>query len=430
MAVRKIKLAALLAALILLCLAAASVLRPQAPKRDLRAEPLRIAVASDLHYLSKDLTDNGPFFRAVVKKGDGKLMLDVEAITEAFVGQMIDEAPDLLILSGDLSFNGAYQSHADLAEKLRRIEASGIPVLVIPGNHDLLNSSAARFEGEGFERVRGTTPEDFAELYASFGPDEALAFDENSGSYAVEPCRGLRIILLDTNSAAANTLPKESLSWLEKQLKEARRSGARVITVSHQNLLTHNGRFTYGYVINNAGEIGSLLTRYGVMANLSGHMHIQHFLRDGFPELLTSALSVSPCRYGLLTYEGDALRYEARSVDVSAWAQKQGLTDEKYLDFAAYARDSFYAHFARQILEDASLQELPAEDLERLARCFAETNLAYFAGGELDRRWLADEITFWEETAGEDFHTSYLRSILTDEAPSSTECVLWEKESG
>ncbi len=377
---------------------------------------LRIAIASDLHYLSQELTDNGPLFQEVVARGDGKLMLDIEAITEAFTEQMIAEKPDMLILSGDLSFNGEYQSHVDLAEKLKRIEDAGVQVLVLPGNHDINISSALRFEGEEYELTESIGAEEFRRLYGDFGYDEALSLDEQSGSYVYEACEGLRIIMLDTNSYSGNFLPEQSIFWLEQQLKQAKKDKAQAITVSHQNVLPHNNLFNFGYRILNAEEIFPLLKKYGVLAHFSGHMHIQHAASDGMTEVLTSPLSLVPCRYGLLRWTRNSLSYEAKSVDVSAWAEKQGLRDEKLLHFADYARDGFYQSSYRQILSAFSSSDYPQESIERMARCFAETNLAYFTGEPIDREKLARDLEFWMETTGESFHTAYLRSILEDDA--------------
>ena len=381
-------------------------------------QELYIAIASDLHYLSQKLTDNGPLFQEVVARGDGKLMLDIEAITEAFTEQMIAEKPDLLILSGDLSFNGEYQSHVDLAEKLKRIENAGVQILVLPGNHDINVSSTFRFEGEAYESTESISAEEFRRLYGDFGYDEALSLDEQSGSYVYEACEGLRIIMLDTNSFSGNFLPEQSFSWLEQQLKQAKKDKAQVITVSHQNVLPHNNLFNFGYRILNADEIFAILVNYRVLAHFSGHMHIQHAASDGMTEVLTSPLSLVPCRYGLLRWTRNSLSYEAKSVDVSAWAEKQGLSDEKLLHFADYARDSFYQSSYRQIFSAFSSSDSPQESIERMARCFAETNLAYFTGEPIDREKLARDLEFWMETTGESFHTAYLRSILEDDAPN------------
>ncbi len=390
---------------------------------------LHIAIASDLHYLSQALTDNGPLFQQVVANGDGKLMLDIEPITEAFTEQMISERPDLLILSGDLTFNGEYQSHLDLVDKLNRIEDAGIPVIVLSGNHDL-RRSAVRFEGEGYEQAESIDAPEFFSLYKDFGYDEAISRDEFSGSYVYEPCSGLRILMLDTNSRAANDFPEESLPWVEQQLKQAKKDRAQVITVSHQNLLAHNKLFTFGYQMSRAEKLEAIFVKYGVLGQFSGHMHIQHAAGSEIVEVLSSPLSLVPCRYAMLSWTPQSLVYEARSVDVSSWAEKQGLTEEHLLNFTEYARDSFYDRSWRQVIDGYAASGLPEESVERLARCFAETNLAYFTGEPLDREHLSAELEFWVETAGESFQTAYLRSILEDEARNALKIELYPRESG
>ena len=117
-------------------------------------------------------------------------------------------------------------------------------------------------------------------------------------------------------------------------------------------------------------------------------------------------------------------------MDVSAWAKNQGLTEEKLLRFDEYARESFYQNSYRQIFTSYAQSDLSAESIERLARCFAETNLAYFTGELLDREKLSEEIAFWVETTGEGMETAYLRSILLDDAPNPLKIDFYARESG
>ena len=74
-------------------------------------EKMTIYIASDVHYISPELTDNGPYFTSLIKSADGKAMQYIEEITDAFIDQMIISNPDAVILSGDLTFNGAKESH-------------------------------------------------------------------------------------------------------------------------------------------------------------------------------------------------------------------------------------------------------------------------------------------------------------------------------
>lgn len=82
-------------------------------------EPVMLAIASDLHYLSPELTDHGPYFQRVIENADGKAMQYCEEVTDAFMEQIIALSPDALILSGDLTFNGARQSHEALKAAMR-----------------------------------------------------------------------------------------------------------------------------------------------------------------------------------------------------------------------------------------------------------------------------------------------------------------------
>ena len=80
-----------------------------------------IIVASDLHYLSTSLFDDGEAFTSLVEHADGKYMPYIEEIVEAFTEEVIAYKPDYLLLLGDLTFNGEELSHQDLSAKLNTI---------------------------------------------------------------------------------------------------------------------------------------------------------------------------------------------------------------------------------------------------------------------------------------------------------------------
>ena len=48
-------------------------------------EPVTIAVATDLHYLSPLLTDHGAYFEQMIQNADGKVMEYSEELIDAFV---------------------------------------------------------------------------------------------------------------------------------------------------------------------------------------------------------------------------------------------------------------------------------------------------------------------------------------------------------
>ena len=374
---------------------------------------VKIAFATDLHYLSPKLTDKGSLFQYVADRNDGKLMLYTEEILDAFIAQMLEERPDAVILGGDLSYNGEYESHVSLAEKLSCLQKAGIQVLVLSGNHDIDNSYAFSFHEDSYEKARTTTPQEFAEIYHEFGPAQAISVDTVSGSYVFQLGNNLRILMLDTNSVSKNSLPTESLAWLEEQLRDAREHAIYTIAVSHQNLKSHNSLFVRGYRISNASSIEKLYRIYRVICQLSGHMHIQHAVSGTVPEILTSPLCLTPARYGWLNWDGESLCYDVRETDVERFAYEREVTDEHLLHFTEYARNCLYRIHFNQIVRSYEGSNLEKETVEEFADLFAETNYAYFTGEPIDRTVLAEGIRQWKEI-DPGFHSSYLESILAD----------------
>lgn len=384
-------------------------------------DSVTIAVATDLHYLAPELTDGGEFFTELVTDADGKVMPYIDELVRAFAGQIASEQPDALILSGDLSFNGETLSHESLAAILEGVEAAGVPVYVIPGNHDMNSSMAASFSGDGYERVDSPDEGAFAEIYADFGYDEAISRDAKSLSYVAQLADGLRLVMLDVNTRSdPGYVLKSTFDWLEQQLADARASGQRVIAVSHQNIYPHNSFFTTGYIIGNGGTLHSLYEEYGVLCNLSGHIHLQHTYSDGLlPEIVTSSLAVNPNQYGVLSINGGKCEYRTESVSVSDWAREEGRDEPELLDFAAYSEGFFKETAVRQALDVLAGDS----NAEALAQFYADVNALYFAGRTDLIEWDDALLDAWD---GHGYMIpAYMQTIRADGAVDHTHLV-WQ----
>ena len=338
----------------------------------------RIAVASDPHYIAPGLTDGGLYYQSVLASGDSKFMPYSEEILDAFVEELLtaEEVPDALLLTGDLTFNGAVMSHEALAEKLRPLKEAGIRVLVTTGNHDVYNLNAARFEGESFTRVPFATTELFREIYGDFGFDDAVSTAPDSLSYMAALGDRLRVLVLDFNTFEHFCgISEETLAWAEEQLRTAEREGVPVIAAGHQNLFRHS-LFYDGYVISGAERLADLLRTYGVRLFLSGHLHIQHIRTEGdLTEITSSALCSWPCQYGMLTSKDGIWSYETRRLDMAAWADRNGRTEPVFQDFQAAAAEYMSSHSKISLPPDTEEAER-----ERMLNWMRELNLAYFAG--------------------------------------------------
>ena len=381
-------------------------------------EPITAAVAADLHYLAEELTDQGAYFQYLIANADGKVMAYSEELLEAFAAQIIDEKPDVLILPGDLTFNGEAKSHEKLSEKLHQIEEAGIPILVLPGNHDLNNPMAAAFKGNEYQLTESIAPEQFKEIYYDFGYEEALSHDESSLSYVVQLNENLRILMLDTNTPEnPNRVSEMTLAWAETQLEEAKEQDCWIITVSHQNILAHNNLLTDGYVIDNSEQLLSLYENYPIICNLSGHIHLQHMAQrnNDFYEIVTSSLAITPNQYGILHLEENSVQYKAVPVDVSQWASENKIQDSNLLNFEQYSNQFFYDTGYRQAM--AALTDSLAS--EQLAQFFAEVNTTYFSGRMDAVSWNEDIYNDWLKE--NNFFSVYLKSIAEDGFKNYTE---------
>lgn len=381
------------------------------PKGQLPA--IRLIQATDLHFLPDSLTDKGSFFKKVMDSGDGKVMHYSEDLMKAFVEQVIEEKPDYLVLTGDLTLNGERQSHEALSALLKTIEAQGIEVIVMPGNHDLNNSMAVKYVKDSYEPVATVSAKAFEAIYKDYGYKQALARDKNSLSYVYALEDNVRLLVVDVNTKEApGQLKPETLSWVQRQLQEATEAGSHVIALSHQNMLQHNALFAGGFVFEGSEALVKLYEDYGVLCNLSGHMHVQHLSTTdaGLTEAATASLAISPNQYAVIALSSNGLSYDTKPVNVAGYAQRHRLEDPVLKDFDTYAS----AYFKASSLDKMQGQMLETPNSKAIADYFAALNAAYFSGrGDL---YPKDAALLDLPEAKNSFLTQYMKSILLEPA--------------
>lgn len=391
----------------------------------------KIIVASDIHYLSKELTDFGMGFQYMVEHGDGKVVNYIWEITDAFLEDVMVQKPEALVLSGDLTLNGELKSHEELAARLAEVEALGIPVLVIPGNHDINCSSAASY----FEGIRSpaekTTPEDFYRIYKDYGYDEAVSRDENSLSYMYRLDDYNMLLMLDscqyTPVALVGGMVKtETYKWMEEQLEWAWNEGLNVIPVAHHNLLEESQVYADDCTIEHSEELVDLLEGWDVRVFLSGHLHVQHYKtngEDGIMEIVTSSLATPPCQYGIFEYDdAAAFQYETKKLDMEAYARKNSSQDENLLHFTKYREPFLMRVFYNQACEEIKRlpkygEEITEEDMAQMAQLYARLKMYYYAG---QASLIADEVKkdfgyrLWDEYGYPSIIPQYIEEMLKD----------------
>lgn len=390
-----------------------------------------IWVITDIHHLSPTLYDDGEYFQHIQATAGGMDIIYSSQRLEALVMQIEEEQPDILLVSGDLSLNGEYQSMIELADVFARIERLGTQVYVIPGNHDISNGWASHFTEDTLVRVRQVLPDDFRHIFADFGYNEAVSVDDTSLSYVIKTQENLVLLMIDSNiytheagdgpPTLNGVLAEATKDWLWSYLDESVSDQDIVLPVVHHNTLHHFDSVNDGYTLDNTEELQKILHYYSIPLVLSGHIHAQSIgdmvFEDKFTltEIVTGAFAMSPSAIGKLTLEHQgSIHYDQLMLEVENWARSTNQTEDELLNYQLYMRDLFLESArelaATRLLKQANYDETIADEINKL---FAEVNLAVFSGN-LSTKWplLKNEFIRLQSAVSKEDHGIFSDFIL------------------
>lgn len=410
------------------------------PEESENEKPPVLFLATDLHYQSPGMTDFGTALDTYTKGNDGNIVPYLEAITDAFLEEVMAERPSALILSGDISQNGERENHEALARRLLRVKEAGIQVLVLPGNHDINHPWSASYYKEKTEKVPGVNAQEFYEIYRAFGYDQAMSWDETSLSYVYRLDDRYRIMMLDSCiyepvHQTGGRIRPETLRWMEEQLEAAREAGATVIPVAHHNLLGESRLYPEECRLENGEEVTQLLEKYRVPVFLSGHLHLQRIKKHtagpmsegeyGIYEIVTSPLTMSPCQYSVLEWQQDgSLSYHAKRLDMEGWARRYGEEDENLLHFTEYADEFLVKTVADQAF--LGMDDIHEEEKREMAELYGRLNRDYCSGTYIDVRAVkrSEPYLHWKRYERSSPWEARLNCILQDAGRSHTELTI------
>lgn len=261
---------------------------------------LRIAVMSDLHYLSPDMiADTEDFEHAF--NSDRKLLKESSSVLHEMLERVRADKPDILLVSGDLTKDGEQECHAALAKQLQQLQQDipGLKIYVINGNHDIRNYNAKNFntpDGKAVPATR-TEPEDFKRIYdfvysdptviATFTP--AAGNEAGSLSYVARPVEGLTVIAMDTcryssdntsngddEHETSGAISADLEKWVIEQTAAAKARGDLVIGLEHHGLVPHfdvQPTILPMYLVNGYERIAQEYADAGMSVVFTGHMH-------------------------------------------------------------------------------------------------------------------------------------------------------------
>jgi 3',5'-cyclic AMP phosphodiesterase CpdA len=402
-------------------------------------------VTNDIHYLAGSLHDDGKLYQQLIYEQDGKNTEMTDQLMQSLVYTVARDKPDILLLNGDLTFQGEKASHEGLVEYLAKIEALGVKVYAIPGNHDVNNPYAAQYIEDYAVEADLVDPEEFERIYHDFGYGEAISREKESLSYVAEPMPGLRLLMLDSCWYLTNLLFGESDSsgqlsdatrkWIARAVKSAKRSGARLVVSMHHNLMDHHPMVNRGFTIDDAESAREFFSKRGINFVLTGHIHAQEISgretsTGTVYDIATSAFSVYPHQLGVLRLADDAAwRYSVTPVDVESWARDTGVSDTRLLKYKTYSAEFFKRSAVNMVnrrLTPEVAAALPPEDLQALVDLMGTLNVRYFSGTEDLNAQDIPQSRGYQLLASGKFESlkRYAATIMEDKPPSNIDFVI------
>lgn len=267
-----------------------------------QSNELEIMLASDIHVFAEELWQredgsiSDDFQRAI--DGDRKMMPQSQEIFDRYIGTVIEQHPDVLLISGDLTKDGEVLSHQFVAEQLEQVREAGITVYVTNGNHDINTPNVARdYTTDPATVADWTSPDEYAEIYNPILTDDtitatyALPEGAQAGrfSYVAQPAEGYTLIVLDGGKYTADNTSHgkdvqqtggnytpELLDWAEQQIAEADARGDVVIGMTHWGINEHfslEPQILSNYLIDDYQRVQQRLMNAGLDYVFTGHMH-------------------------------------------------------------------------------------------------------------------------------------------------------------
>lgn len=249
---------------------------------------VKIAIISDLHFMSPSLFvnggENGYAFQYYLAKDPKLIQYSVPIMTEV-VKLLKAENPDIVLVNGDLTKDGEKVSHQEVIPYLQQLANANIKVYVVPGNHDINNPDAVYYVGNGTTPAEKINAQQFATLYANFGYANAISKDSYSLSYIAEAKPGLWIMSIDDNKYDQNTsttldnsgaIKPQTMQWIHDRMLYANSHNIAVIPFMHHGLVEHyqgQNMFDPGYVTDNWEATADAFISDGLKVMFTGHYH-------------------------------------------------------------------------------------------------------------------------------------------------------------
>ncbi len=301
---------------------------------------------TDLHYYANERIGSSGEAYDIKCQVDQKCMAESGAIIDsAFKSIIEDKETEIVLISGDLTFDGEVQSHDALKEKLNNLKANGKRVFITFATHDFFMEARKYTDEEGVTFLPKYTRAELREHYNDFGYSEAIAEHANSYSYCVQLSDDVRLLCLndDGDFDAFCGYYNDLLFWIRDQVEDAKKAGCEIFAMTHHPLVDPAPvypLFSHKAMLGGYEFTAPYLADLGIRYVFDGHTHIHdiNYIEskkgNRLYQINTGSLTGYPLAYRKVNFSDRGMDIKSIQVDKIDW-------DLKGQDVLEYAKEHF-----------------------------------------------------------------------------------------
>ncbi len=302
---------------------------------------LKFFVLTDTHYFDSTIGAYGEEYERFMDF-EQKCFAETEAINKAVFKLLEDSREaDIVLIAGDLSFNGEKKSHVAFSKLLHDFkEKSGKKIFVVTAGHDI-EKNPFGYNETGRIATENITFDELYDFYRDFGYDDAIEFNRKHLSYVANLSEDVRLIVIcnDTENAKNQAYDDDFLDWIKAQAQNAQKENKIMVAMEHYPVLAGQPALV---LIPDARQKDSkklieALADNGVHLIFTGHMHNQSInvtqtaKGNKFYDVCTGSLIGCPAYYRLVTIKDEnTVEIESRAIPDFEW-DTNGKTCKQYL---------------------------------------------------------------------------------------------------
>lgn len=274
---------------------------------------------TDLHYYANEKIGSSGNMYKLKCEVDQKCMAESGAIVDAAFKNLCDDKEiDIVLISGDLTFDGEQQSHDALVEKLQKLKDNGKRVFTTFATHDFYMHARKYTDEEGETELPKYTRAELRQLYNDFGYSEAIAEHENSYSYCVQLSDDVRMLALNDDGDFDEFCGyyNDLLEWIKQQVENAERDGCKIFAMTHHPVVEPSPvypLFSHKAMLGGYEFTTPYLADLGIRYVFVGHTHIHDIdyieskKGNRLYQINTAALTAYPLAYRKVEFSDEGM---------------------------------------------------------------------------------------------------------------------------